>query len=147
MGSADREQEIQYMMSEARICSNRTCIEFRIQHRNATIRNLELERELSAVRVRYDMLFNQVTTQGAAATARAAATGEEAFRLPNGELMTAEKFMERTRMLAQTRASMEKADLRMRKILDDHAALKKEKEAAQLEARRWDHLEFNSCGD
>jgi hypothetical protein len=50
--------------------------------------------------------------------------------------MTAEKFMERTQMLAQTRASMEKADLRMRKILDDHAALKKEKEAAQLEARR-----------
>jgi hypothetical protein len=136
MGSSAREQEIQYMMSEARICSNRTCIEFRIQHRNATIRNLDLERELSAVRIKYDMLFNQVTTQGAAATARAAATGEEAFRLPNGELMTAEKFMERTQMLAHTRASMEKTDARMRKLLEENAGLKKEKEAAQLEARR-----------
>jgi hypothetical protein len=130
------EQEIQHMMSEARICSNRTCIEYRIQHRNCTLRNLELERDLSAVRVKYDMLFGQVTTQGAAATARAAATGEEAFRLPNGELMTAEKFMERTRMLSQTRASMEMAEVRNRKVLDELAEMKKEKEAAQLEARR-----------
>ena len=130
------EQEIQHMMSEARICSNRTCIEYRIQHRNSTLRNLELERDLSAVRVRYDMLFGQVTTQGAAATARAAATGEEAFRLPNGELMTAEKFMERTRMLSQTRASMEMAEVRNRKVVEELAAMKKEKEAAQLEARR-----------
>lgn len=124
------------MMSEARICSNRTCIEYRIQHRNSTLRNLELERDLSAIRVRYDMLFSQVTTQGAAATARAAATGEEAFRLPNGELMTAEKFMERTRMLSQTRASMEMAEVRNRKVLDELAEMKKGKEAAQVEARR-----------
>ena len=108
------------MMLESRNCSNRTCIEFRIQHRNATIRKLELERELNAIRLKYDMLFDQVTTQGVAATARAAAMGEEAFRLPNGELMTAEKFMERTQMLNQTRASLERSDAKLRKLLEEN---------------------------
>ena len=131
------EQDIQRMAAEARNCTNRTCLEFRIQHRNATIRKLELERELSAVRLKYDMLFDQVTTQGVAATARAAAMGEEAFRLPNGELMTAEKFMERTQMLTQTRASLERSDSKLRKILEENAQLKKEKEMAVNEARRW----------
>ena len=125
------------MMSEARNCSNRTCIEFRIQHRNATLRKLELERELSAVRLKYDMLFDQVTTQGVAATARAAAMGEEAFRLPNGELMTAEKFMERTRILTQTRQSLEKTDSRLQKMKEENAKLQREKEEAVTEVKRW----------
>lgn len=121
---------------QARNCSNRTCIEFRIQHRNATLKKLELERDLAAVRLKYDMLFDQVTTQGAAATARAAELGEEAFRLPNGELMSAEKFMERTQMLKQTRATLEQSEARQRKILEENASLKKEKELAVNEARR-----------
>lgn len=134
--SSAHEQDVQHMMLESRNCSNRTCIEFRIQHRNATIRKLELERELNAIRLKYDMLFDQVTTQGVAATARAAAMGEEAFRLPNGELMTAEKFMERTQMLNQTRASLERSDAKLRKLLEENAQLKKEKELAINEARR-----------
>ena len=82
------------------------------------------------------MLFDQVATQGAAATARAAELGEEAFRLPNGELMTAEKFMERTQMLTQTRTTLERSDTKLRKILDENALLKKEKELAVNEAKR-----------
>ncbi len=130
------EQEVQQMMAEARLCSTRSCIEFRIQHRNATMRKLELERELSAIRLKYDMLFDQVTTQGVAATARAAAIGEEAFRLPNGELMTAEKFMERTRMLTETRVSLERLDARMRTLVQENVQLKKDKESAVEETMR-----------
>ena len=97
---------------------------------------MELERDLTAVRLKYDMLFEQVTTQGVAATARAAAIGEEAFRLPTGELMTAEKFLERSHMLTQTRASLEKAEAKNRRTLDENVQLKKEKEIAVNEARR-----------
>ncbi len=122
--------------NQARNCSNRTCMEYRIQHRNATLKKLELERDLTAVRLKYDMLFEQVTTQGVAATARAAAIGEEAFRLPTGELMTAEKFLERSHMLTQTRASLEKAEAKNRRTLDENVQLKKEKEIAVNEARR-----------
>ena len=70
------------LLSQARNCTNRTCIEFRIQHRNATLKKLELERDLTAMRLKYDMLFDQITTQGVAATARAAAIGEEAIDAP-----------------------------------------------------------------
>ncbi len=136
-GNSAHEQEVQLMMAEARNCSNRTCIEYRIQHRNATLKKLEVERELQAVRLKYDMLFNQVTTQGVAATARAAAMGEETFRLPNGELMTVEKFMERTSMLTQTRASLEKSEAKVRRLIDENAALQKERELAANESRRW----------
>jgi hypothetical protein len=121
---------------QARGCSTRACIEFRIQHRNATLKKLELERDLAAVRLKYDMLFNQVATQGAAATARAAELGEEAFRLPNGELMTAEKFMERTQILTQTRASLERSEAKCRKVKEEYAQLQKEKELAVNEAKR-----------
>ena len=95
-----------------------------------------MERDLAAVRLKYDMLFNQVATQGAAATARAAELGEEAFRLPNGELMTAEKFMERTQILTQTRASLEKSDVKFRKLNEEYAQLHKEKELAVNESKR-----------
>ncbi len=132
----EHEQEVQRMMADARNCSNRTCIEYRIQHRNATLKRLEVERDLHAVRLKYDMLFNQVTTQGVAATARAAAMGDEAFRLPNGELMTVEKFMERTQILAQTRTSLEKSEAKGRRLIEENARLQKEKESAVNEARR-----------
>lgn len=135
-GGDGHEQEVQYMMSEARICSNRTCIEYRIQHRNVTLKNLELERELASVRLKYGMLFGQVTSQGVAATARAAAMGEDAFRLPSGETMTAEKFTERTQILHQTRTSLERSENKLRKMLDENALLRKEKESAFNETRR-----------
>lgn len=118
------------------MCSNRVCIEFRIQHRNATIKNLEMERNVTAIRLKYDMLFDQVTTQGAAATARAAESGEDAFRLPNGELMTAEKFMERTRMLSQARVALDRSEISNRKHVEEISVLNKEKEAALSECRR-----------
>ena len=153
------EQEVQRMMAEVRRacfsvyfpsdeycypqahgCSNRNCIEYRIQHRNATVKKLELERELAAIRLKYDMLYNQVSTQGAVATARVAMMGEEAFRLPNGELMTADRFMERTRMLTQTRASLERNELHLNKTLDETKAIRAEKEAAVNECRRLEIL-------
>ena len=107
---------------------------------DAEDKKLELERELAAVRLKYDMLYNQVSTQGAVATARVAMMGEEAFRLPNGELMTAERFMERTRMLTQTRASLERNELHLNKTLDETKAIRAEKEAAVNECRRLEIL-------
>lgn len=154
MQNDEHEKEVQYMMSQAsdvrlnilhnywfkcvqaKVCSNRVCIEFRIQHRNATIKNLEMERNVTAIRLKYDMLFDQVTTQGAAATARAAESGEDAFRLPNGELMTAEKFMERTRMLSQARVALDRSEISNRKHVEEISVLNKEKEAALSECRR-----------
>jgi hypothetical protein len=104
------------------------------------VKKLELERELAAIRLKYDMLYNQVSTQGAVATARVAMMGEEAFRLPNGELMTADRFMERTRMLTQTRASLERNELHLNRTLDETKAIRAEKEAAVNECRRLEIL-------
>lgn len=134
--SSEHEQEVQYMMAEARLCSSRTCIEYRIQHRNVTMKNLEMEREIKSIRLKHGLLLGQVTTQGVAATARAAAMGEEAFRLPNGELMTAEKYTERTSILNQTRVALERSETKLRKMLEDNATLTKQKEYDSNEIRR-----------
>jgi hypothetical protein len=99
-----------------------------------------LERELDETRTKYDLLYNQVTTQGAAAVARAAETGEEAFRMANGELMTPEKFMERTRILSQTRLSLERTESKLTTLQNENARLQKEKEAAVNECKKYENM-------
>ncbi len=101
---------------------------------------MELERDVRDLRIKYDMLYNQVTSQGAAATARASELGEEAFRMANGELMTPDKFMERTRILSQTRASLERMEAKMATLQNENARLQQEKEAAVNESRRYEHM-------
>jgi hypothetical protein len=64
----------------------------------------------------------------------------EAFRLANGELMTPDKFMERTRMLTQTRTTLERAEAKLVDVLNDNARLQKEKEVVVNECKRYETL-------
>ena len=110
-------------------CTNRLCTQSRLQHRNMTQKRNELEKELENMRKQHDTLYNQVVTRGEASMMREAATGEDGVRLPNGEVMTAEKYLAKTRMMNQCRESLQMSEKKARLLSDDNVRLKQERDS------------------
>lgn len=117
-------------------CTNQLCAHFRRQHGLITQRCNGLEKELDAMRLKHDALYNQVVTRGEASLAREAATGEGGLRMPNGELMTAEKFMAKTRMMNQCMASLQASEKRARQLAAENEGLKQERDALYASVRK-----------
>jgi hypothetical protein len=121
-------------------CANRLCAQFRLQHRNMTQKRNELEKELEAMRRNHDMIYNQVVTRGEASMMREATTGEGGVRLPNGELMTAEKFLAKTRMMNQCRESLQASEKKARLLVDENARLKQERDSLYTNMRKFEDM-------
>ena len=107
-------------------CPNPLCTQYRLQHRLMTQKHNAAQKELEQARKQHTMLYNQVVTRGEHSMVREAATGESSIRLPNGEEMTPEKFMMRTRMMNQCRESLQASEKRAKQLGEDNARLKVE---------------------
>ena len=121
-------------------CTNRLCTQYRLQHRNMTQKRNELEKELEAMRKKHDALYNQVVTRGEASMMREAATGEDGVRLPNGEVMTAEKYMAKTRMMNQCRESLQLSEKKAKALAEENARLKQERDSLYASMRRYENM-------
>ena len=121
-------------------CPNPLCTQFRHQHRIITQKRNELEKELDNARKQHTLLYNQVVTRGEQSMMREATTGETGVRLPNGELMTPEKFMARTKMMNQCRESLQVSEQRARQFADDAAKLKVENENLYRKMRMYEDM-------
>jgi hypothetical protein len=86
------------------------------------------------------MLYNQVVTRGEASMAREAATGESGVRLPNGELMTPEKFMSKTKMLNQCTESLHTSEKKSRLLAEENTNLKKERDSLYTNMRKFENM-------
>ena len=133
---ANHEVEVQRILASSPSCSNRLCIEFRIQHQKATAVRLELENRAKEWESKYQQLHDRLLTRGFDMASREGSTGEvvfllfsscyscsrmcvcvqEGFRMPNGESMSVERVMELSRMLNIVRSSMQKTETRCSKI-------------------------------
>jgi hypothetical protein len=100
----------------------------------------ELEKELEAMRRNHDMIYNQVVTRGEASIMREATTGEGGVRLPNGELMTAEKYLAKTKMMNQCRDSLQASEKKARLLADENARLKRERDSLYADMRRFEDM-------
>jgi hypothetical protein len=121
-------------------CTNRLCAQFRLQHRNMTLKRNELEKELEAMRRKHDTIYNQVVTRGEASMMREAATGEGGVRLPNGEVMTAEKYIAKTKMMNQCRESLQASEKKARLLTDENTHLKHEKDSLYTTMRKYENM-------
>jgi hypothetical protein len=121
-------------------CPNRLCAQFRIQHRNITQKRNELEKELDVMRRKHDALYNQVVTRGEASMMHEAVTGEDGMRMPNGEMMTAEKFLAKTRMMNQCRESLQVSEKKSRLFAEENARLKLERDSLYASMRKFENM-------
>jgi hypothetical protein len=121
-------------------CTNRLCVQFRLQHRNMTHKRNELEKELDHARKQHDALFNQVVTRGEASMMREAATGENGVRLPNGEVMTAEKYIAKTKMMNQCMESLQASEKKARALAEENTRLKQERDSLYTNMRKYENM-------
>jgi hypothetical protein len=99
-----------------------------------------LEKELEGMRRKHAMLFDQVVTRGEASMAREAATGECGMRLPNGEMMTPEKFMNKTKMMNQCMESLQASEKRSRLLTEENTNLKRERDSLYTNMRKFENM-------
>ena len=92
------------------------------------------------MRRNHAMLFNQVVTRGEASMAREAATGECGMRLPNGEMMTPEKFMNKTKMMNQCMESLQASEKKSRQLTEDNANLQRERDSLYTNMRKFENM-------
>ena len=125
---------------EVSTCTNQLCVQFRTQHGIITQKRNELQKELETVRDQHTRLYDQVVTHGKESMIREAATGESGVRLPNGELMTVEKFMTRTKMMNQCRESLQVSEKRARQFGEDNEKLKHERDTLYTKMRKYEDM-------
>lgn len=117
-------------------CTNPTCIEYRTQHKNMTLRKIDLEKELEALQKIQQTHYNTAITQNAIARVRDAATGDMGLMMPNGEVMTREKVMKKIEIAAkcmETSAAYEKQN---RSLMEEIRVLRINYDKAYHEMRR-----------
>jgi hypothetical protein len=100
----------------------------------------ELEKELDNMRKTHDTLYNQVVTRGEASMMREATTGEDGVRLPNGEVMTVEKYMSKTKMMNQCRESLQLSEKKAKLLVEENARLKQERDSLYANMRRYEDM-------
>lgn len=84
-------------------CNKPFCLLLYRSHKDALSRFQTLEREHAALQLRYSQLYDHHTTHGAAAAGAA-----EQQVLPNGDVLSTETFMQRTRAFEQSRQAVDR---------------------------------------
>ena len=117
-------------------CTNPICAQFRIQHKNVTIKRLELEKELELMRRAQSNQFNQAVAQRAVTPIRDAVTREAGLMMPNGEVMTPEKIRKQMEIAAKCMESLQMSEKLNRQLAEENKNLKQTNERSYNEIRR-----------
>jgi len=117
-------------------CTNPICAQFRIQHKNVTIKRLELEKELELMRRAQSNQFNQAVAQRAVTPVRDAVTRETGLMMPNGEVMTPEKIKKQMEIAAKCMESLQMSEKLNRQLAEENKNLKLTNERSYNEIRR-----------
>lgn len=117
-------------------CANPVCEQYRIQHKNMTIKKLELEKELRQMAVvqeggvarrNYDRVPDPET-------------GEEGLRMPDGEIITPAKLAKRMEIAASCLSSLQVSEKNNRQLTEENRALRQTQEATHAEMRRLERV-------
>jgi hypothetical protein len=121
-------------------CSNPICAQFRIQHKNMTLKRLELEKELDRMRRAQSSEYNGAVETRSVTPLRDAATGEMGLMMRNGEVMTPEKITRRMEIAAKCLETLQVSETHNRKLSDENKTLKQSNETIYNEMRRLERL-------
>lgn len=117
-------------------CTNPICAQFRIQHKNMTLRKLELEKELARFQRVHVNEFNQRVADNAVTPVRDASTGDMGLMMPNGEVMTQEKIARRIEIATTCMNSLQASERHNRQLAEENRVLKQNHDRAYAEMRR-----------
>ena len=131
----NNEAQIQRILSSSPACTNRLCIEFRIQHQKATAVRLDLEKQANDWQGKFQQLHDRLVSRGLDIASREGTTGVEGFTMPNGEIMSVDRVLEVNRMLAIVRSSLQAAQVSSSEMKERLNVVLKEKEAVQATLR------------
>jgi len=114
-------------------CDKPFCLLLYRSHKDALSRFQTLEREHAALQLRHNQLYDHHTTHGAAATSAQQV-------LPNGDVLSTDTFMQRTRAFEQSRQSVDRMHKELtacqKGLADCRAQLeRKTQQARELEKR------------
>ena len=116
-------------------CTNAICLQFRIQHRNMTVKRLELEKELNLIRRAQSNEFNQAVVQRTSTPMRDSVTGDIGLLMKNGEVMTPEKLQKQMDVSARYMESLQMSEKLNRQLSEENKTLKATNERMQMEMR------------
>ena len=128
-GTAD-EAMAQRILASSPACTNRLCIEFRIQHQKATAARLDLETKANEWRVKYQHLHDRLMSRGLDMASRDGP--DEGVTMPNGETMSMERIFELPRLMNVMQTNVENANARCLEVNEKLAVALKDKETAQM---------------
>ena len=125
---------------ESTACTNPICAQFRIQHKNITLKRIELEKELDQMRRAQSNEFNQSVAQRSVTAVRDATTGEMGLMMHNGEVMTPEKISKRMEIAAKCMETLQASEKHNRILSDENKTLKQSNELTYNEMRRLENV-------
>ena len=125
---------------QAEQCTNSLCAHYRWQHQNMTKKCNDMVKELENARRQHDLIYNQVVTRGEALMLRESRAGEEGVRLPNGEILTAEKFLSKTMMMNQCRESLQKSEKKSKQLEEENTKLKVDRDYFYTNMRKFENM-------
>lgn len=121
-------------------CTNPVCAQFRIQHKNVTLKRLELEKELDQMRRAQSGQFNKAVEQRSVTPVRDAVTGEMGLMMRNGEVMTPDKIAKRMEMATACMETLQASEKHNRQLAEENRLLKQTNETTYNEMRRLERL-------
>ena len=121
-------------------CTNPICEQFRIQHKNITLKRIELEKELQRYRKTDTDEFNQRVSTNAVTQFRDAVTGDMGLMMPNGEVMTPEKVAKRMEIASACMNSLQASEKHNRQLAEENRILKQSQEQTHNEMRRLERI-------
>lgn len=117
-------------------CTNAICAQYRLQHKNMTIKRLELEKELQQIKRTQAAHFNQALVRNEVTPMRDAATGDMGLMISTGEIITPEKLAKRMEMSARCLESLQASEKNNKRLTEENAFLKQARDAMYGEMRR-----------
>ena len=121
-------------------CTNPVCAQYRLQHKNVTIKRLELEKELQQIKRTQTTHYNQALVRNEVTPMRDAATGDMGLMVGNGEIVTPEKLAKRMEMSARCLESLQASEKHNKKLAEENRLLKQGRESVYNEMRRLENV-------
>jgi len=128
------------MESSPPACTNPICAQFRIQHRNITLKRLELEKELDQMRRAQSNEFNQAVETRSITPMRDAVTGDMGLMMRNGEVLTPDKITKRMEIAARCMETLQASEKQNRQLSEENKLLKQSNETTYNEMRRLERI-------
>lgn len=126
--------------SSSSSCNNPICAQYRIQHKNITLKRLELEKELDQMRRAQSNQFNQAVETRSVTPMRDATTGDMGLMMRNGEVITPDKLAKRMEIAAKCMETLQASEKHNRQLSEENKTLKQTNEVTYNEMRRLERI-------